>query len=40
MNTTGYNRPVITAKPSIQGEWHERMDLLSYNISITTKTES
>jgi large subunit ribosomal protein L43 len=26
-SSNGYKKPVLSSRPSIQGEWHERMDL-------------
>lgn len=26
-SSNGYKKPVLSARPSLQGEWHERMDL-------------
>ena len=33
----GYKKPVISSRPSIQGEWHERMDLASLPVEIIHK---
>jgi hypothetical protein len=35
MNSTGYKKPVLSKNPSIQGEWHERMDLIGLKIDLT-----
>ena len=34
MSSTGYKKPVISTSPSIQGEWHERMDVIDVPINI------
>jgi hypothetical protein len=34
MNSTGYKKPIISRRPSIQGEWHERMDLIGLKVDI------
>eukprot|EP00605_Chrysophyceae_sp_TOSAG23-4_P001247 GSChrysophyteH1.ASY1.ANO1.1358.1 assembled CDS len=26
-SSTGYKRPILSSRPSIQGEWHERMNM-------------
>mmetsp|Transcript_15697 Transcript_15697/g.15834 ORF Transcript_15697/g.15834 Transcript_15697/m.15834 type:complete len:135 (+) Transcript_15697:54-458(+) len=31
-----YKKPVISDHPSIQGEWHERMDLIDLDMEIKT----
>ena len=36
MNTTGYKKPVLTSRPSIQGIWHERLSLNDLKFKITT----
>lgn len=28
MGKKGYKKPVLSSRPSIQGEWHERMDII------------
>lgn len=35
--TDGYKRPVLSQKPSIQGEWNERLDLLDMKLTIDIK---
>jgi hypothetical protein len=30
----GYYLPVVSKKPSIQGEWHERMDLIDLKFEV------
>jgi large subunit ribosomal protein L43 len=37
MNSDGYKKPVVSRHPSIQGEWHERMDLIDLELKITSK---
>jgi hypothetical protein len=37
MNTTGYKKPVLSKRPSIQGEWNERMDLIELKLEIESK---
>ena len=37
MNATGYKKPVLSARPSIQGEWNERMDLIELKLEIESK---
>ena len=36
-SSAGYNRPVFSQRPSIQGEWHERMDLIGLEMKIEHK---
>jgi len=36
-SSNGYNKPVFSLRPSIQGEWHERMDLTSLDVQVTHK---
>lgn len=36
-STTGYKRPVVSKCKSVQGEWHERMDLVSLDLKVTMK---
>ena len=36
MNSTGYKKPVLTNRPSIQGAWHERLNLNDLKFTITT----
>lgn len=36
MNTTGYKKPVLSNRPSIQGVWHERLSLNDLKFTITT----
>mmetsp|Transcript_15413 Transcript_15413/g.14780 ORF Transcript_15413/g.14780 Transcript_15413/m.14780 type:complete len:133 (+) Transcript_15413:136-534(+) len=33
--TNGYRRPIVTEKPSIQGEWHERLDLIGLKFEVS-----
>mmetsp|Transcript_19297 Transcript_19297/g.17529 ORF Transcript_19297/g.17529 Transcript_19297/m.17529 type:complete len:132 (-) Transcript_19297:21-416(-) len=33
----GYNKPKMTNKPSIQGEWHERLDLIDLKFNVQSK---
>lgn len=35
MGNHGYKKPIISRKPSIQGEWHERIDLLDLDFTIS-----
>ena len=35
MGNHGYNKPVLSSKPSIQGVWHERLELISLDLSVT-----
>jgi len=37
MSSTGYAKPVVSRNPSIQGEWHERMDLIDLKFNVITK---
>lgn len=37
MNATGYKKPVLSRKPSLQGEWHERMDLIDLQFVVNQK---
>lgn len=34
MNTTGYKKPVLSERPSIQGQWTERMDLIDLQLQV------
>ena len=34
MSSTGYKKPVVSKSPSIQGEWHERMDLIDLEMKV------
>ena len=34
MGSTGYKKPVLSNRPSIQGEWNESMDLTSFEITL------
>ena len=36
-SSTGYKKPVFGQKPSIQGEWNERMDLVDLEFKIVHK---
>jgi len=36
-SSNGYKLPVLSQKPSIQGEWHERMDLIDKKIKVVDK---
>jgi len=36
-SSTGYKMPVFGTRPSIQGEWHERMDLISVPVTVEHK---
>lgn len=36
-SSTGYKKPVYSNRPSIQGEWHERLDLTSFEVKIESK---
>lgn len=33
----GYKKPVLTRCTSIQGEWHERMDLIGLELKVIEK---
>ena len=33
-SSTGYKMPVFGTRPSVQGEWHERMDVLNVKLNI------
>ena len=35
MGNHGYKKPIISRKPSIQGEWHERIDLINLDFTIS-----
>mmetsp|Transcript_9879 Transcript_9879/g.19751 ORF Transcript_9879/g.19751 Transcript_9879/m.19751 type:complete len:132 (-) Transcript_9879:40-435(-) len=37
VNSAGYAKPVVSRHPSIQGQWHERMDLIGLEMKITRK---
>jgi hypothetical protein len=37
MASTGYKKPVVTFRPSIQGEWHEKMDLIDLDFKVEIK---
>eukprot|EP01039_Chlorochromonas_danica_P004272 gene4272-4692_t len=37
MNATGYKKQVVSENPTIQGEWHERMDVIGLNVEIINK---
>jgi hypothetical protein len=34
----GYSKQIMSEYPSIQGEWHERMDLIGLPVEIIRKT--
>mmetsp|Transcript_28343 Transcript_28343/g.47653 ORF Transcript_28343/g.47653 Transcript_28343/m.47653 type:complete len:132 (-) Transcript_28343:317-712(-) len=36
-SSTGYKKPVVTKQTSVQGEWHERMDLIGLELKVTRK---
>ena len=36
MNTTGYKKPVLSNRPSIQGVWHEKLNLNDLKFTVTT----
>jgi len=35
--TNGYKKPVLTKCTSVQGEWHERMDLIGLELKVVQK---
>ena len=35
MGNRGYSKPVLSSKPSIQGAWHERLELISLEMSVS-----
>ena len=37
MASGGYKKPVLSANPSIQGEWHERLDLIPLKLTVETR---
>ena len=37
MGSTGYSKPVLSNKPSIQGMWNERMDLIDLDVKLVSK---
>lgn len=36
-SSNGYKKPVLTKCTSIQGEWHERMDLIGLEMKVVMK---
>lgn len=36
-SSNGYKKPVFGTRPSIQGEWHERMDLIDFKLEVEHK---
>lgn len=36
-SSNGYKKPVFGVRPSVQGEWHERMDLIDLKFKIEHK---
>jgi len=36
-SSNGYKLPVLSDKPSIQGEWNERLDLIELKLKVTDK---
>ncbi|KAJ1436685.1 thioredoxin-like protein [Ochromonadaceae sp. CCMP2298] len=36
-SNNGYKKPKVTQNTSVQGEWHERMDLISLALKVTMK---
>ena len=30
----GYKKPVVSSRPSVQGEWHEGLDMNQYDVKI------
>jgi hypothetical protein len=36
-SSTGYKKPVMTKCTSVQGEWHERMNLIGLQLKVTMK---
>ncbi len=35
MSSNGYKKPIVSTRPSIQGEWNERMDLIDLKFTIS-----
>ena len=40
MNSSGYHQTVLTETPSVQGQWHEEMDLGSVELEISHDFEN
>lgn len=38
-SSNGYKKPVLSNRPSIQGEWNERMDLIELDITVESKAD-
>mmetsp|Transcript_107814 Transcript_107814/g.211251 ORF Transcript_107814/g.211251 Transcript_107814/m.211251 type:complete len:132 (+) Transcript_107814:78-473(+) len=36
-SSNGYKKPVLSKCTSVQGEWHERMDLIDLDLKVTLK---
>lgn len=37
MNSTGYAKPVISVNPSVQGLWHEKLDIHQLDFKVITR---
>lgn len=37
MSSNGYSDAVVSKNPSIQGEWHERLDLIDLKFEVVSK---